>query len=225
MKSLKGKMLVSLASVATLGAVTLGSVGVFAANAGNENSDVTVGFRNYTEPPGTGDGILSLQHVPEVMNFGASNTAGGTLTALTGDLNGAEYAMLRDDRAVSDPTDWELSAKASNLTATDNSSIITNGDIRIGSTGAIKEWGPSSLDPTQPQLGSDYASQPTVTRTPVVLPLDGTTSDTLATTSDAGTRGYFALPLDSVEMNITSVSSQAGKQFTGTVTWTLDDLV
>ena len=139
-------------------------------------------------------------------------------------MNGAEYVMLRDDRPNTDPTKWQVSAKASSLTATDGSSTITNGEIRIGSTGAIKEWAPNSVDPTQPDLGIDYVTQPTVTRTAVTLPLDDSTSDILATTLDAGTRGYFALPLNSVAMEITSVSSQAGKQFAGTVTWTLDDL-
>ena len=233
MKSLKGKMLVSLASVAMLGGVTLGSVGAFATQT-SDDTRVEVTFSGETNPPVTPD-TLQLHSVPAFAAFGGANdtnnpniiVAGTAVSSRVGTLTSG-YVKINDARnnAVTQGTDWELTAKASPLVNAGDT--ISNGNITLASAGAntIKAWTPGSPVALPGTVSSgNYAGTATITKpTSIVLPLDDSSVTVAEATNSVQGEGY-AVPIDSASLNITStLSSYANKTFEGAITWTLDDL-
>lgn len=238
MKSLKGKVLVSLASVAILGGVTLGSVGAFADVSGSgAQTGVDVRFSGTIEPPGTA-GNLQLNSVPAFVGFGtgAVNTpnapfvAGNAITSHVGDLSDP-YVKINDDRPTggSESTEWKLQADASSLTeVSSGTEVISNGSININSSDAntLKEWTPGTAPNYTPGVVDDNSSYTTgVSKaTTTTLPLGGGAQDIASTTTSA--RQGYAVKIDSMDLTVLSTNrSYAGKTFRGTITWTLTETV
>lgn len=220
MRDLRGKVLVGLASVSMLGGIALGSVQAFAAF---PNTDAEVTFRRYDGPGEGGDGVLSLRNTPPGIDFGTHTIDAGNAVTFPGDLNGADYVALRDDRPNTDPYNWQLQATASNLTSGASTiSEVDSGAIELTSTTAIKLWTPNGNDPV---IGNDHSTQSLFERQAgtISLPLDGNTSKTIAATDNTyNERGRYAVPVDSANLKLVSQMAHAGKTYRGTITWTLN---
>lgn len=223
MKSLKGKMLVSLASVAMLGGVTLGSVGAFASTI--ERTDVQVQFNPYTGG-GENPGNLALAYVPGGIDFG-NNTivAAPSPESYSGNTNGANFVAVDDDRPAG--TTWALGAAASVLESTTTSQTISSGNIRLMSTTDVLNYDVNVGTPlVSGALGGPVAAgtisrQTTATDSELIL---GGGSVDIAWTSASQNQGY-AIPIDSVNLNITTQNAYSGQTFTGKITWTLRDTI
>lgn len=233
MKDLKGKVLVGLASVSMLGGIALGSVQGFATQTSDE-TQVEVRFSGETNPPVTPN-TLQLHAVPAFAAFGGPNdsantnviVAGNAVTSRVGTLT-SNYVKINDARnnAVTQGTDWELTASASPLV--EGADSISNGNITLASAGAdtIKAWTPGSPTALPGTVSpGNYAGTATITKpTSIVLPLDDTSVTVAEAVNSVQGEGY-AVPIDSASLNITSTStSYANRTFEGTITWTLDDL-
>lgn len=233
MKSLKGKMLVSLASVAMLGGVTLGSVGVFATQS-EDRTQVEVTFSGETNPPVTPD-TLQLVSVPAFAAFGGANDTNNTNTIVAGTAISSRvgtltsgYVKINDARnnAVTQGTDWALTASASPLV--DGGDTISNGSITLASAGLndVKAWTPGSptMLPGTVDTGAYGGLADFTKATSIDLPLDNSSMPVASATGSVQGEGY-AVPIDSASLNITStLSSYANRTFDGAITWTLDDL-
>ncbi len=234
MISKKRKVLVSLASVAMLGGITLGSVGAFAAEVGRETTDVQARFSGETPPPDLTD-TLQLITVPQFAGFGtADNSPGleaGNAVQRTGYIS-SNRAVVRDARPDNTTGEqWKLSAAATSLTATNDdgttetiSDTPTNfANITLKSAGenAANFWTPSSNELPLPGIDGPAATGVTKDET-TVLPLGGEAREFASATSTLG-NGY-TIPIDSMELNIASTNSEwAGKTFSGSIAWTLDN--
>lgn len=219
MKDLKGKVLVGLASVSMMGGIALGSVQGFAAL--TANTDAQVRFNPYTGG-GEDPGNLALAYVPAGIDFGNNNVSAGTALSLPGNTGGANYLAVDDDRAAGGQ--WKLSAAASTLQSTTTAQTISSGNITLASTAAVLDYDASIGTPADPASLGSAISGPTVTRpASSVLSLGGG-AVTIASSANSVDQGY-AIPLNSVHLNMTSQNAHGGQTFAGEINWTLSDTI
>lgn len=217
MKDLKGKVLVGLASVSMLGGIALGSVQGFAAL--NATSDVQVRFNPYTGG-GEDPGDLALAYVPAGFDFGSHNVSPGA-QSYAGTMGGANYIAVDDDRST--VGQWKLTAAATALSSTTTTQTISSGNITLTSTSAVRDYDISVGTPNVPGAVGSPISGVTVTRpASSVLTLGGGAVEIASTATSAADQG-FAIPIDTVNMNITSENAHGGQTFGGTINWTLSD--
>ncbi|MGX7183890.1 WxL domain-containing protein [Enterococcus pallens] len=201
-----------------LGGIALGSVQGFAAV--NAQSDVQVRFNPYTGG-GEDPGNLALAYVPAGIDFGNNNlSAPGTPVFYNGTTNGADYVAVDDDRASGG--DWKLVASASVLQSTTTSQTISSGNITLTSTSNVLDYDVNIGTPADPaSLGS--VSTGVTQSASATLPLGGG-SQTIATSTNTVNQGY-AIPIDTVRLNMTSSNSHGGQTFAGKITWELSDTI
>ena len=225
MKILKGKAFVSLASLAILGGITVGSVGVFATD--QIETPVRVQFEEPGEiivPPGREE--LSLVAVPDLTDFD-SHEAGNAVQHTAVTTPSTRYVGLHDDRPGSelDNGQWTLTAKASELENTANSSVtIDSGNINV-SVGTWNDWtmGTSVTTATTPTLSNIQAGTG-LNGSILPLTLDDTSYE-VAKTDNSSRQGY-ALPIQSMELSLTTTDADwAGQTFEGNITWTLTNTI
>ncbi|EOH94486.1 WxL domain-containing protein [Enterococcus pallens] len=219
MKDLKGKVLVGLASVSMLGGIALGSVQGFAALTGD--TDAQVRFNPYSGG-GEDTGNLALAYVPAGIDFGTQNVDAGNAVSYAGNTGGANYLAVDDDRTT--PGQWKLVAAATVLSSTTTAQTISSGDITLTSTAAVRDYDVSVGTPDVSGAVGNPIAGVTVTRpASSVLTLGGGTAD-IASTATSANQG-LAIPIDSVQMNITSQNAHGGQTFTGKINWTLSDTI
>lgn len=218
MKDLKGKVLVGLASVSMLGGIALGSVQGFAAL--NATSDVQVRFNPYTGG-GEDPGNLALAHAPAGIDFG-NNTlvAPGTPVSYPGNTNGANYVAVDDDRVAGG--DWKLTAAATVLSSTTTSQTISSGNITLTSTTNVRDYDVNIGTPANPASLGGVSTGVTQSASSV-LSLGGG-AETIATSTNTVNQGY-AIPIDSVTLNMTTANAYGGQTFGGQINWTLSDTI
>lgn len=210
----KGKIM-----AAALAAVMLvtGATGVKA-----ETTNVGVGFTSETTQPGV-DGDLAISWFPTDLNFGNAHNATGS--AQTFPLLGAQERWLevKDMRGTNPTTaEWKLTAAMSALTA----------DAGVSLAGAKLNFktGTDLYDNTG-NLSAPHNGLPVYAGTAADLSTSNQFSltATQAATSimEQGTatgNEKVAMFMDNFELVIGG-DAQAGKQYTGTLTWTLDDTI
>ncbi|MFQ7233453.1 MAG: hypothetical protein ACLRPU_01165, partial [Enterococcus hulanensis] len=129
MKDLKGKLVVSLASLSVLGLAFAGSIGGFADTL---DTPVRVQFESegHVTNPDPDPEVLQMRFVPNLVDFGNTHTAGNALTQSIG--TAGKYVALYDGRDSSvTNNEWTLSASASNLTnPVASSQVINSGKIK-----------------------------------------------------------------------------------------------
>ncbi|MEO1769223.1 WxL domain-containing protein [Candidatus Enterococcus ferrettii] len=218
MKALKGKAVVSLASLAVLGGVGLGSIQAFALD-----TPVKVQFQadgHITEPD---PDALQLRFVPDLVDFGATHVAGNAVAQQVNTTN--KYVALYDGRDSGN--EWTLSASASNLAnVASPTQVIDSGTIDVA-VGTVKDWAAPS-EPTSTNVTTDAANitvdSANVVAGSVALSLDGTSKDIVKTNAGLADHGY-ALPISSMTLNLadSATASAAGQTYTGEITWALSD--
>lgn len=228
MKSIKGKVFVSLASVTMLGGIALGSAQVFADN--SLDTDVRVQFKadGYTPEPNPNPDDLQLRFVPDVFNFGNTLAASGSaVTSAAQPVN--KYVTMYDGRA-STANNWKLEAKASILTnSAESSRTINTGNVTVN-IGKVMEWTNQNV-PSAANVGTTPLANVTNqvvtganTSADLVLPINGSTSVEIArSTSVVQDKGY-AVPINTAKLTVTGVAADAGQTYTGAITWTASTL-
>ena len=140
MTGLKGKALVSLATLGILGGASLGAVGVSADTyTTNADTDVAVGFSdNGILDPITGP--LSLVNYPAAADFGTGVHANTVVPGQFSKTHTYSDAMLSlwDAREAEESTSWTLTGSASDLTS--GSDTVGNGAITFNHAAGVKDW-------------------------------------------------------------------------------------
>ena len=225
MKDLKGKLVVSLASLSVLGLAFAGSIGGFADTL---DTPVRVQFEaeGLIPNPNPDPDELQLRFVPNLVDFGNTHTAGNALTQSIG--TSGKYVALYDGRDTAlTNNEWTLSASASNLTnPVAPAQVINSGKIKVA-VGSMKDWGAPSA-PTSANTTTNAANITVgsgITAGVAELALDGTTTELAKTDSCISDHGY-ALPIDSMTLELAAGDSNtafAGQSFQGNITWALTD--
>lgn len=225
MKDLKGKLVVSLASLSVLGLAFAGSIGGFADTL---DTPVRVQFESegHVTNPDPDPEVLQMRFVPNLVDFGNTHTAGNALTQSIGTTG--KYVALYDGRDSSvTNNEWTLSASASNLTnPVASSQVINSGKIKV-SVGDMKDWAAPSA-PTAANTTTNAANITVgsgIAAGVAELTLDGTSTELAKTDSSISDHGY-ALPINSMTLELAagdSTTAFAGQAFYGNITWALTD--
>ncbi|WP_171004939.1 WxL domain-containing protein [Enterococcus hulanensis] len=192
----------------------------------------SVGFSGHIPPTTPSGGDLDLVWVPRAFEFGNSNantTAAKTYAATNG---ATKYVVVRDQRVANGttqvPNAWELTAQASTLV--DGGSTLTGAQYTFSgnqlknynSVSGTDTEAPESVGAIDNALPGGHTAAVTAN---VTLPADGTTTvkvmEALPTTID----GKYATELNNISLVIPANTSQEGKQYVGTVDWSLDDTI
>lgn len=225
MKDLKGKLVVSMASLSILGMAFAGSIGSFA-----DSLDTPVRVQFETEGhipnPNPDPDELQLRFVPDLVDFGNSHTAGNALTQTIG--TSGKYVALYDGRDSSvTNNEWTLSASASNLVnPVAPTQLINSGKIKVA-VGTMKDWTAPSVPSatTTPTNAANITIGSDVTAGVAELTLDGTSAELAKTDTSISDHGY-ALPIDSMTLELAAGDTNAafaGQTFQGDITWALTD--
>ncbi|MDT2661647.1 WxL domain-containing protein [Enterococcus hulanensis] len=231
----KKRLASALLGTAMMGGLLLQAAPASAASVGGGTTGGSVGFTGHT-PPTTPNGELDLIWYPTAFEFGNANT--NTTAAKTYNAtNGAtKYAIVRDNRdaaasgtpTLTDTDEWKLTAKASTLvdggdTLTGASYSFTGNALKtyVSASGQDTEVPESAGAIVAPGAGAIAAVD---VHTSVNLPADNTTEvNVMETKSLAAIDGKFAAELNNIQLKVPANISKDGKQYAGTVTWSLDD--
>lgn len=228
MTGLKGKVLVGLASTAMLGGIVLGGTQASADEVNSRDTDVAVGFSDNTiiEPPAPN--ALELCAYPSAADFGNGNNLqdsnGNPNTSFEKEIEyqGGAALGIWDGRSDEQGNTWELTGKASELKTAAGESI-GSGSITFKHSLGVKNW----MDGEYESLPGirESASNPDVTSTAATELTLGAESSTAVASTTASVHGQgYAIPVESAKLTVPNIRrTVAGKQFSGKVTWTLND--
>lgn len=228
-----------------LGTLVLGlSVGAVllptAAQASERESDtgVGIGFSNddaNTIIPGPYDQALSLMNKPTAFKFGTENEASALSSVYYQQVKDKQYIAVYEDRDTDQQTSWKLTAKLSDLVST------TDATKKLASTMTMNSANISSFS-IEDQRDSDTGKLPmTIEKLPdltkyaedkvtgvskVTLQAGATGSSDIMVGKKPGSKG-FAAEIRNVQLavNAGQKDNANGQQFTGTVSWSLEDTI
>ncbi|MGX7244361.1 hypothetical protein ACWOC1_05875 [Enterococcus quebecensis] len=202
------------------------------------NTGVGIGFSNdddNTIIPGPYDEALSLINKPTAFKFGTENEASALSSVYYQQLKEKQYIAVYEDRDADQQTSWKLTAKLSDLvsttdatkklvsTMTMNSASISTFDLtdqRDKETGKL----PTTIS-SLPDL-KQYTEDKVTGVTKVSLVAGATGSSDIMVGTKPGSKG-FAAEIRNVQLAVNSGQKDDtnGKQFTGTVSWSLEDTI
>ncbi|MDT2662678.1 WxL domain-containing protein [Enterococcus hulanensis] len=205
-----------LTSATVVGLFATGGT-AFAAEVDSAESEVGIGFSNHN--PGINPGPLEMKWAPINLNFDNSNDY--TQTSFNEVTGSKMYTVVNDARNNPLGTEtWSLSAKLGDLMS--GSTQLVGAQLEFdateqGYTGTAKPELPGSIIP--------------YTGTAVVQGLNFTLSQGAAATKvmedgSGGTgtfQGASAMEMSNIKLNVPSNVVNAGKEFTGKLTWSLND--
>lgn len=228
------KQLISglLASATVVGICLAAAPAANAAPVAGGSTDGSVGFTGHVPPTTPSGGDLDLLWVPGSFEFGNANT-NSTAAKTYNATNGAtKYAVVKDERntngTAGTPNEWKLTAKATKLQ--DGSDALTGAQYKFSGNVLKSYVSASGQDTEVPEsAGAISATLPAGTTTTavanVVLPADGTTEVKVMEAADPAVDGKYAAELNSIQLSVPANTSKDGKQYTGTIAWSLDDAI
>ena len=217
------------ASLAVAGGCLLAAMPASAAQVDSMNTDMSVGFGTETQTPSPSPVLpnsISLRSVPSALSFGDSNTietgAGTQVINLEG--GGKRYVAVKDTRTGNNP--WKVTAKASVLTDGGTSKFEGTGNVaKVSFTSTGKVYHGSGTPGTGNNItalagnGDDPIAGGSVT-----VIADGSDSQEVIKSAAAGSpTGGWASELTDIKLTIPKGIAYEGAQYTGTITWSLDD--
>ncbi|WP_086313735.1 hypothetical protein A5821_001268 [Enterococcus sp. 7F3_DIV0205] len=227
-----------------LGTLILGlSVGAVllptAAKAAERETDTGVGIGFSTDNPSTivpgpYDEALSLMAKPTAFKFGTENEASALSSVYYQQLTDKQYIAVYEDREADQQTNWELSAKMSDLVSTTDASKKLLSTLTLNSANISTFDLDSQRDKETNKLPSTIDALPDLTKyaedkvtgfTKVSLEAGASGSQNIMVGKKPGSKG-FAAEIRNVQLAVTSKQKEkiAGQQFTGTVSWSLADV-
>lgn len=206
-----------LTSASILGVCTAGGA-VSAAEVDSVDTTVGIGFSGHA--PGPNPGPLELKWAPISLDFGSSNTVNTATEAFAEESGSKKYVVVKDERAGQ--TDkWQVSAKLGNLmsgTAQLAGATLKFDTALQGYQGDAAPESPGSIVPPEGTATTVVAASLDQGASAQVLFEDGT--------AGSGTyQGASAMEMNNIKLEVPGNIAVAGKQYTGTLTWSLDDTV
>lgn len=230
------KVLGTLVLGLSLGAVLLPTAAQAAER--EANTGVGIGFStddDNTIVPGPYDEALSLINKPTAFKFGTENEASALSSVYYQQLSTKQYIAVYEDRDADKQTSWKLTAKLSDLTST------TDPNAKLVSTMTMNSVDISTFDltdqkdPDTGKLPAIIEALPALTKytddkvkgvAKVSLEAGATGSSDIMVGTKPGSKG-FAAEIRNVQLAVNSGQKDQtnGKQFTGTVSWSLEDTI
>ncbi|UQF22627.1 WxL domain-containing protein [Vagococcus lutrae] len=217
------------ASLTVAGGCLLAAMPVSAAEVDSMNTDMSVGFGTDTQTPNPSPVLpntASLRSVPSALSFGDNNSLSSN--AQTFSLQGlgttTRYVAVKDTRAGNNS--WKVTAKASVLTDGGTSKFEgTNNFAKLSFTSTAKVYHGSGTpgvgnnitdlvgNPNDPQSGGT-----------VTIKADGSDSKEVIKSAATGSpAGGWASELTAIKLIVPGGIAYEGAQYTGTITWSLED--
>ena len=209
-----------LASATVLGVFVAGGTAL-AAEKDSHDTEVGIGFSAHTVPPGTDP--LTILWAPINFDFGTTNTV-NTAAATFNETSAANrYVVVEDDRVETNADKWELTAKLSDMkdgTVQLTGATLSFDAVKKAYTGTAAPEAPGSIiAPTALHTATVPATQTLAQSATAVKVME---DDGGGTSSYKGTT---AVEMSNIKMNVPGNAAQAGKQYKGTLTWSLDDTI
>ncbi|MGG5329581.1 WxL domain-containing protein [Enterococcus sp. AZ163] len=206
-----------LASASVLGVCIAGGTAL-AAEVDTHDTNVGIGFSGHTTPPGTDD--LTLKWAPISFDFGSSNTVNAAAQAFNEDTGAKKYVVVSDARTTGSD-EWKLTAELSQLTS--GSSTLTGAtlsfdSVKKGYVGtAAPETAGSIITPTAAHTATVAAASQTLT--------PGATAVVVMSDASVSYKGDTAMEMDNIKLNVPGGVAVEGKQYSGKLTWSLNDAI
>lgn len=215
---MKKKLLAGmLASATVLGMFVAGGTAL-AAEVDKRDTEVGIGFTDHI--PGETPGPLEIKWAPIKFDFGDSNNYASTTFNEKSGLK--KYVVVSDDRTPNAANQWKVNVKLGNLMS--GATPLTGATLKFDSD----LQGYQGVKPPE-EAGSiiapDVANSTTLLGTNFTL-TQGNTAQTVMEDGDGITgtyRGFSAFEMDNIELDVPSNIVNAGKKFTGKLTWSLDN--
>ncbi|EOH96636.1 hypothetical protein UAW_01801 [Enterococcus haemoperoxidus ATCC BAA-382] len=181
---------------------------------------------------------ISLIWKPGNFEFGEQKAVGASAT-FNNISTDKQYLVVNDDRQLDSVPAWDLKAQLSDLTATDGTKLTSKliYTLEDAQSYDIGEVDPNTNDFTPKNPASDSTVLGTLDPDSKIVLAGGKKSMTLEagqTTAQAAIqkteanaiKGGVATQIKDIKLVVTDPKADdaAGKAFTGTVNWTLDDL-
>lgn len=230
------KVLGTLVLGLSIGAVLLPTVAQ--ASERESNTGVGIGFSNddaNTIIPGPYDQALSLMNKPTAFKFGTENEASALSSVYYQQVKDKQYIAVYEDRDADQQTSWKLTAKLSELVSTTDATKTLTSTMTMNSADISsfsiedqrdKETGklPTIIEKL-PDL-TKYAEDKVTGVAKVSLEAGATGSSDIMVGTKPGSKG-FAAEIRNVQLSVNSGQKDKtnGKQFTGTVSWSLEDTI
>lgn len=228
----KKKLTKALVGTAMMGGLLVQGIPALAAPVAGGSTGGSVGFSGHVPPTTPSNGDLDLVWVPRSFEFGNSNTNTTAATTYNAANGATKYVVVRDRRVANGttqtPNAWELTAKASTLA--DGGAVLTGAQYTFSGnqlknynsvSGADTE-APESTGAIDNALPGGHTAAVTAN---VTLPADGTTSVKVMEATATAIDGKYAAELNNISLVVPANTSQEGKQYKGTVDWSLDDTI
>lgn len=183
-------------------------------------TDAGIGFTDYN--PGTSGDDLEIKWAPGNLDFGSANKVNSSATVYNEDSAAKKYVVVNDKRTESNSDKWELNVSLSELMS--GSAQLTGATLEFGAAtqayqGTAAPESPGSIvEPT----AAHTATVPSATQT---LEQGGTAKKVMEDngSSTSSYKGTTALEMDGIKMNVPAGVAKEGRQYSGTLTWSLDD--
>ena len=179
---------------------------------GNQTNDlellsVPVGFRY---------GILNKSNTPQTIHLNARNYQTHTNVVTDG-----FYTRLRDDRTKDNG--WKLTAQLSDFSDETNSTVLTNSGIALKMEN-MKIESIKNRDTPQESIDQNPTGTPSTVSTNETL-ISGQAAKTLINAQANEGHGTWQLriPFDKVSLTVPANTGEINKNYTATLTWSLDD--
>ncbi|HAP4696890.1 TPA: BspA family leucine-rich repeat surface protein [Enterococcus faecalis] len=179
---------------------------------GNQTNDlellsVPVGFRY---------GILNKSNTPQTIHLNARNYQTHTNVVTDG-----FYTRLRDDRTKDNG--WKLTAQLSDFSDETNSTVLTNSGMALKMEN-MKIESIKNRDTPQESIDQNPTGTPSTVSTNETL-ISGQAAKTLINAQANEGHGTWQLriPFDKVSLTVPANTGEINKNYTATLTWSLDD--
>lgn len=229
----KKKLVTSLVTTSMLGGLLVGGMSASAAKVDEDNTKVEFGFiKDYNPPKPAPDGDITLRWTPKAFQFGNAHTVLSTSAPQTYDeINTTggvgRYLVVDDQRPDSVANKWELTAALSDLDA--GLTRLVGAEIQIDLGTQVYEY-TGSNEPVDADITAPVATtiaEPKAASITLKQPTDGGGAiDVSEGKGSATSKGAFASKMTNIKLdNVVHQTAYNGKQFSGKITWTLDDTI
>lgn len=231
----KKKLVTSLVTTSMLGGLLVGGMSASAAQVDSDKTKVEFGFiKDYNPPKPAPDGDITLRWTPKAFQFGNAHTVVTTSLPKTyEEINTTggvgRYVVVDDQRPDSAANKWKLTAALSDLNAGLTRLAGAKIQIDLGLTQEVYEYTgsnePIDADVTVPVATS--IAKAAATSITLQQPSDlGSSVDVADGLGSVTSKGAFATKMTNIKLiDVDQLATYNGKQFSGNITWTLDDTI
>lgn len=217
---MKKKLLAGvLASATVLGVCMAGGSALAADLPDTVETKAGIGFTDYVSG---GEGDLAIKWAPGSFDFGATNTVNTSVTEYNEDSGVAKHVVIEEKR---EGASWELTVGLSDIKSGSaqltGATLEFDADVKAYQGTAAPESPGSIVDKTAAHTATVASANQVLTQ--------GVNNQPVMEDDGNGTssshKGTTALEMSNIKMSVPAGVAKAGRQYSGTVTWSLDDIL